>query len=167
MKTYVEDIGERTDSDDLHNHGSQYKISNLENKRNSSLNVQEKSSIEKGPVQKRKWLVYQSDGSLLHEKEVDWVCFSRRGDEELILNGFIPANFSFQGEQDIKENFRLRIFTRVNFSRNPYIDCMYVVYSTYAGSYILIKDVPTLIDFFYRLEHLTELIFPESYVLRI
>jgi hypothetical protein len=139
MRTNVAEIEERSGSVEHLDHDSQQ--------------IQEESSIEKGPVQKRKWLVYRSDGSLLHEKEVDWVCFSRRGDEELLLNGFIPANFSFQGEQCIKGNVPLRIFTRVNFTRNPEIDCMYVLYSKYVDSYILIKDVPTLIDFFYHLEN--------------
>jgi hypothetical protein len=115
--------------------------------------VREKSSIEKGPVKKRRWLVYQAGDSTLEEREVDWVCFAEQGDEELILNGFIPANFTFHSERLAKADATIRIYSRVNPARNPYIDCQYVIlYPAYGTSYILVNDLASLIDFFYHLE---------------
>ncbi|MFC4767509.1 hypothetical protein [Effusibacillus consociatus] len=115
--------------------------------RDSSVSVTERRVTEK-----RKMLEFLPNGSF-QEKEVDWVCFTGAGDEEMVLNGFIPAGFSYSGARVTSQDAQISIYQCVNSLRNS-LDCQFVIaQSAGTSSYVLLKDVPTLIRFFYNLEN--------------
>jgi hypothetical protein len=116
--------------------------------------------IETGVTEKRKCLEYEGSG-IVRMKEVEWICLTEEGEDELLLNGYIPCNFSYSMAREAgREGQHLAVYECVNPARNPFIHFQYVVKTgdLYGNIPILIKDLLALLQFFNEQEKVVELV---------
>ncbi|MEZ2659055.1 hypothetical protein [Aneurinibacillus aneurinilyticus] len=104
--------------------------------------------MEAGTVANRKGLEYEWDGTI-YEKEVEWICLAQEGEGELLLNGYIPCNFSYTLRGTEESSRRLQVYECVNPLRNPALSYRYIVKGATIQMSIFILDLPTLLHFFY------------------
>ncbi|MMZ54150.1 hypothetical protein D1872_159670 [compost metagenome] len=109
----------------------------------------ESKMMEAGTVEKRKGLEYELDGKI-REKEVEWICLAQEGEDELLLNGYIPCNFSYALQGAEKSSRRLHVYECVNPLRNPALSYQYIIKEATIHMSIFIRDLPTLLRFFYH-----------------